>query len=143
MATSTIPAVKAAIFELLRARPGLAGVQIEWDRPSDDAMQHEAMWFLGARQTQKAEAMGNQRRDETFTLELLVSIRRDGNEPQLCELRMWEVIGEIEQLLRQNPKPIPAPLFDVQFAGAEHQPHQAPGQDFDDAVVAIAGRARI
>lgn len=143
MATSTVPAVKAALFTLLRDWPGLGGVQIEWARPSEDAMALESVWFGGARLAQKAEALGNQRRDETYTLDLVISIRRDGDEPQLCEQRMWDIVAEVEQLLRENPKPIPAPLFDVQFAGARHEPHQAPGQRYSDAVVAIAARSRI
>lgn len=144
MATSTVPAVKAALLELLKVRPGLADVQVEYARPADDAMAHDAMWFEGARLAQKAEALGNTRRDETYTLDLVVSIRRDddGN-PQACEERMWEVIAEVENQLRETPKPIPAPLFDVQFAGATHRPHQAEGQLYSDAVLAIAARSRI
>ncbi|MDP2712307.1 MAG: hypothetical protein Q8O56_13905 [Solirubrobacteraceae bacterium] len=142
-ATTTVPAVKAALYDLLKARPGLAGVQVEWARPSHDAMQPEAVWFEGTKTKQRAQAMGHQRRDETYILELTVSIVLDGDEARACEYRMWQVVADIEACVRENPRPIPAPLFDVQFDGADQQPAQAPGQRLSEATVRIAARSRI
>ncbi len=141
MATTTIPATKAALLTLLQA--ALDDVQVEWGKPSHDALAQESVWFEGTRLTERATAMGQQRRDETYTLELIVSIALDGDDAQACELRMWELVAEIETVVRANPKPIPAPLFDIQFAGAEHRPSQAEGQRISEAVVSIAARSRI
>ena len=141
MATSTIPAVKTALLALLVAE--LDPVQVSWAKPSQEAIAHESVWFDGADSTQRAEAMGNQRRDETFTLELIVSCIRDGDDAQGLELRMWEIVADVEQLVRDNPKPIPAPLFDIQYGGAKQRPAQAEGQRLSEAVVSINGRARI
>lgn len=143
MATSTIPAVKDAILTLLKAWPALDGVQIKWARPSEDAIRKESIWFEGTKSQQRAEAMGNQRRDETFIHELVVSVLRDGDEPRGCELRMWELVAEVETVVRQNPRPMPAPLLDIQYAGADQVPHQAEGQRCSEALVRIAARSRI
>lgn len=140
MATTTIPAVKAALYDLLKAE---LSVRVEWARPSEDALPLESVFFAGVKSTQAAEAMGNQRRDETYTFELVVAVHRDGDDPRACELRMWEIVSAIEAVVRANPRPIPAPLFDVQYAGVEQQPHQAEGQRISDAVIRIAARARI
>ena len=143
MATTTIPAVKTAILALLQAASGLEGIQVEWGRPSKDAMRQESVWFDGTTSTQRAEAIGNQRRDETYIIELVVSVALDGDEAQACELRMWAIVAAIETVIRQHPKPIPAPLFDVQFAGADHRPMQAEGQRISEALVRLAARSRI
>lgn len=141
--SSTIPAVKQALFDLLAARPGLAGVQVAWAQPSPDATQQDAIWFEGTTSNQKAEALGNLRRDETYVMELVVSVLRDGDTARAAELRMWEICGEIEDTVRENPKPIPAPLFDIQFSVANQHPSQAEGQRISDVLVRIAARARI
>jgi hypothetical protein len=84
-----MPLTKDALLELLV--DALDGIQVEWARPSEDAMQLEAVWFEGTDSSQKVEAIGNQRRDETFVLELVVSVLWDGDEPRAVELRMWEI----------------------------------------------------
>jgi len=141
VATSTIPNTKAALFDLLVT--ALDGIQMEWARPSEDAMAPESVWFEGTEGQQGAETLGNQRRDENFTLKLLVSVLRDGDDARGVEMRMWEIVAIIETVVRQNAKPIPAQLFDIQYAGATQTPHQAEGQRASEALVRIAGRARI
>lgn len=140
MATTTIPAVKTAILTLLQAA---LTVQVEWAKPSHDALALESVWFEGTTSQQRAEAIGNQRRDETYVLELIVSIAQNGDDARGCELRMWELVAQIETVIRANPKPIPAPLFDVQFAGVEQRPMQVEGQRLSEALVRIAARSRI
>jgi len=145
-ATTTIPATKVALLELLQNTVSLDGLQIEWARPSEDALAQEALWFEGTKSTQQPQAIGNQRRDETYVLELVVSVLRDGDDPQACELRMWEIVADVETIVRANTRlgggTIPG-LFDIQYAGADQTPTQAPGQRVSEALVRVAARGRI
>lgn len=145
MATSTIPVTKTAVFALLRATAGLDGIQIEWAQPSEDALRPESIWFEGTESAQTVEAIGNQRRDETYVIKLLVSVLQNGDDAKGCELRMWALVAAIEAAVRANPKPPgrPVELFDIQFAGANQVPSQGPGQRISEAVVSIAARSRI
>jgi hypothetical protein len=103
MATSTIPAAKAALLALIEAQAGLATVQTEWAHPGA-AIERETVYFGQTRLQQQARA-GNRPAYEDYTLEIVVDVSLDGNDPQAAETRMWELVGEVEQALRPTANP--------------------------------------
>lgn len=99
MATSTVPAAKAALLALLQARAGLSGVQITWEDPAE-LIQREAIYFGDTDVDERTAALGYQRRDESYDLELIVRVLQEGDDAQTTETRWWTIVAEIEQTLR-------------------------------------------
>ena len=111
MATSTVPALKAALLARLQARPGLAGVQVSWGRP------HGALapeWImLGSTRAgdptgeesggQSTAVLGRHRREERYVLDVWVSCIAAGlSEQQDLTERAYELVAEIEDELRDD-----------------------------------------
>jgi hypothetical protein len=74
MATSTIPAFKAAFLAVLQARAGLKGVTVTGTKIARPGA--EWVWLRGTRGTQRAAALGQQRREETYKLEVIENALR-------------------------------------------------------------------
>lgn len=127
MSASTAPAVKAALVTLLAADPTIVAdeVQVEYAEPGS-GLRQEAIWFDRTVLREEAAAFGYQRRNEDYTLELVVFVAQDGDEAQLCEERAWELVAIVENTLRGNPTAGGAVNLSVQFIGAEMQPGFAP-----------------
>jgi hypothetical protein len=67
VATSTIPALKRQLRAALAARAGLAGVQVSYGAPFP-LPEPEWLWVADVSGQQVAAALGQQRREETYTL---------------------------------------------------------------------------
>lgn len=102
MASSTVPAAKAALLALLQARPGLQGVQVEWAHPGRN-IEDESLFFGTTQVPEEPATLGpNRKRNENFTLELVVSVLERGDEAQATEERAWALVAEIENAVRGN-----------------------------------------
>lgn len=101
MATSTIPAFKAALLTALEARAALAKVQVSYGPPLPQPSA-EWIWLGDADGEQDAAAFGHSRREETFALTLMVGVKRGGNGQQAATERAFEIAEEIENELRTN-----------------------------------------
>lgn len=100
MATSTIPAVKAALVSLIGA--ALPGVQVTWSTPREDK-QPEWIRVGDVRGRQAAARIGRQARKETYTVEIHVSlVKSDVEDPRVLTDRAFELVGEIEDVLRAD-----------------------------------------
>lgn len=104
MATSTVVSFKRALHAALSARPGLAGVLITRGVEPLDQMTPELI-VLGdiTRSTQAAAALGRQRREEDYTLEVEVSvIGHHADDPDTLAERCAELVAEVEDELRED-----------------------------------------
>lgn len=109
MATSTIPAVKAALVAAFQARPALSGVQVTWGVPHD-AIAREWICVGDVEGRQDSAAIGQQRRDEEYTVLVVVNVVRPSLESaQATAERCFALVAEVEQALR----PLTAPPLGV------------------------------
>jgi hypothetical protein len=98
MAYSTIPACKAQLLTTLQARPGLAGVLVQWGMPSEEPSDRERVYVDDATNVEREWAgLGQLRIDESYSLHVHVEVAQRGNDPRACEERMFAIVAEVEQ----------------------------------------------
>lgn len=114
MATSTIPAFKSALVARLQADTDLAGVQVTYGLPAPKGPDREWVWVGNAQATQETAAMGQRRREEEWTQEVVVSCLTPVRESQetLTE-RAFEIAGVVEDSLRAWLAPSEGPFGGV------------------------------
>lgn len=129
MATSTIPALKAALQSQLEARTGLIGVQVSYGYPGP-LPEPEYIWLGDAHGSQQLATAGNRARDERYQLTVLIKTETsglDGAAQQTAVERAFALMAEIENELRANPSMdnvvrvarIDGPIDLLELAGAE------------------------
>lgn len=108
---TTLVAVKQAIVTALRARGGLAGVQVLYApddfESGDDHIQDDAIWF-GDTDWLESEInvwnTGTKKVDETFSLGWVVQvIKADGASQETADLRAKALLVELQQALAETP----------------------------------------
>ncbi len=97
---STAPAFKAALLTALQARTGLSGVTLSYGAPLQGPREFIALGDISG--SQEFAALGALRKDETYTLDVYVSVLREGNQQQTCTERCFALAAEIEDELRTN-----------------------------------------
>ena len=97
---STAPAFKAALLTALQARSGLSGVTLSYGAPLQGPREFIALADLSG--SQEFAALGALRKDETYVLDVYVSVLREGNQQQTCTERCCALAAEIEDELRTN-----------------------------------------
>lgn len=103
MAASTIPAAKAALLAALQARPALAAAHVARGIPAKPAARKERVYIGNARDVQRTWAgLGGQRLDETYVLDLVIECFRSGDDQAGTEVRLWELVNEIELTVRAD-----------------------------------------
>lgn len=102
MATSTIPALKAALLSLLAARAGLAGVQVVYGAPLPNPGR-EFISLGGTDGSQETAALGRLRREEEYRLTIYVSVLREGQDQQAATERVFALVAEVEDAVRADP----------------------------------------
>lgn len=109
MATSTIPAFKAALVARLQADASLTGVQVSYGMPYPPPGERETVLVLGTRADdptggsggQRAAALGQLRREERYVLELVVSVLKPAQEDQQdVTERAFALAAAIEDSIR-------------------------------------------
>jgi hypothetical protein len=104
MATSTIVAFKRALHAALVARVGLAGVLVTRGVEPVDQMVTELV-VIGdvTRSSQTAAALGRQRREEDYSLDVEVSVLgHHADDPDALAERAAALVAEVEAELRSN-----------------------------------------
>lgn len=144
MASSTAPAAKAALLTLMQGAGALTGVQIAYSHPGI-SIQQECIYFGRTVVDEVARALGQQKRRESYIVEVVVDVVLDGDDAQACEERMWSLVGGIEDLLR--PPLGPGGSVSANLGGAvnlwaviehiEQTPYIEPGQRLSEAVVSV------
>lgn len=135
MAASSAPKVKKALLELLQANAELAGVQISYGHPGAQ-IQQEAIYFHRTIEQEVAAALGHRRRDEDYTVELVVDVVQDGQDVQAPEERCWALVAVVENIVRENAAMAEVSGW-VVFAGAEMGPVYYESQILAEAVCKI------
>jgi hypothetical protein len=97
---STAPAFKDALYDALAARSGLSGVTVSYGVPLGAPREFIALTDING--TQQFAALGALRKDETYTLDVYVSVLREGNQQQQCSERCFAIAAEVEDELRTN-----------------------------------------
>lgn len=100
MATSTIPALKAAL--VTRLTTALAGVTVTYGPPTPgEWVEQEFVWVGAARGEQATAAMGQKRREETWIQDIVVScVTANRNDQATLTARAFDIAGDVEDSLR-------------------------------------------
>lgn len=109
MQGTTMFAFRSALLDALRARPGLAGVQLAYDKPVSE-LQSEAMWWdMEAESDDELPLMeaGTKTVEETYTVAMVLQVLvDDGRDQQAADLRAAELLAELQQELAAKPQTI-------------------------------------
>ena len=98
---STAPAFKDALFDALAARNGLSGGTVSYGVPLGAPREFIALTDISG--SQEFAALGHLAKNETYVLDVYVSVLREGNQQQQCTERCFAIAAEIEDYLRTNP----------------------------------------
>lgn len=108
MATSAIPAFRAALIAMLQARSGLSGVQVTDGPPEPSVLDGDVyIALLEAKGTQRIWAMNrsSQPREERFTQTVVIGVRGETRADQVTlGNRAYVLLGEMEQGIRADVK---------------------------------------
>jgi hypothetical protein len=106
MATSTIPAAKAALIALLKAATYPAGQPaIDYGDPGVAKVEHEHIWLGGTGQDgQDWAPYGQLKREEEYALELYVHVANPGTSQQEATERAYALFGVIESTIRAQAR---------------------------------------
>lgn len=137
MSASSAPSAKAALLTLLQADADLDGVQIKYAFDGPTRAQ-ESIWFERVILDEEAAALGKQRRDERYRIEVFVHVARDGNNAQACEERSWALAARVEEVVRANPTLSNSVSGWAVCAGAEQTPGVADGQRISIVVMQVS-----
>jgi hypothetical protein len=103
---STVPSAKAGILAAIQARPGLATLNtanaITWGHPGE-LIQREAIFLAAAEFSEEdiaAMMTRPHKHDEKYTVPVWVDVVQEGDDPQTAETRLWTLVGEVEQAIR-------------------------------------------
>lgn len=113
---STFHSFITALRDELIEREGLQGVQVTSAPVGNETDPGESVWFHDIDLTQTWGLIGNRRRDETFTVEGVVWVQREGAGEDLADEvrgRAHEILSEIGDTLRVKV------TTDRRFKGAE------------------------
>lgn len=132
MTTGTsLVTVKQTMVTALRARAGLAGVQVLYGPDdfvsSDDHVENEAIWFGDTEWTtyeMPVMRAGTQKVDENYELTWTIQvIKDDGSTQEVCDLRAKALLAELQQALAEAPGISPE-TFWVQLRLQRHKTGQ-------------------
>jgi hypothetical protein len=109
---TSLVALKQALITALRARAGLAGVQVLYasdDFPSgDDHVEDESIWF-GDTEWIESEIQvwntGTKKVDEVYAVDWVVQVvKTDGSLQEAADLRATVLLVELQQALAETPQ---------------------------------------
>lgn len=101
MAISTAPAFLNALHDALSARTGLAGVRVNYGPALPDPGR-ESINILGSTGEQEWASLGRLAKEEVYTVQLMILVIREGQQTQPAVERAYELLGEVENELREN-----------------------------------------
>ena len=120
--SSTWPAMKTAFLAQLQARPNLSGVQVTYGWPSggaDGIPSKELIALGGVRMQQAPKSLGNLRRDDRYTLSVIIDVVQMGKNQSACSTRAAALQAEVENQLRTDPLVNNCGILWAEFMGAE------------------------
>lgn len=104
IATSTIPATKAALLTKFSA--ALPSVLVTWGVPRGELDAEVVIIGNGANIMQLAAAVGQQKRDERYVIDVLVSVVKGGlDSAQVASERAFAIVAKLETVIRPQTSP--------------------------------------
>ena len=143
MATSSIPAFRAALRTRLAARAGLAGVQITDGAPANPAREMIALASTSAQQEYRGIGgpIGASKQ-ETFDLEVIVSVLREGRDTTGADTRAFALLAEIEAAVRTDPT-VNSTVDVAEISAYQHEPRFTDTAREANLVITIQAQKRI
>jgi hypothetical protein len=105
MADPTPVVAKTYLLAALRTAldaAGLADVETAWAHPGKNIKRESAYFGDTQPYTQQGKSLGNGVRDESYSLELVVTVQRRGNDAEAAERRCWEILAVVHALLKTD-----------------------------------------
>lgn len=104
---SAVPTAKAALKAAIESRDNVVsqGVVVRWGAPTDESQwlgKHEMIYFGRVDQAEEWGSLGGGRRDEDFTIDVVIQVHQLGDDEQETETRAWELRDEIEAALKAD-----------------------------------------
>ncbi len=130
MATSTIPALKAKLVELLGAAESLHDVQIAWGWPGGSPARDLIIVGDVPEWSQEPAALraGRKPREESYAIEILIRVERSGVDQRSVSERAFEIAAEIEDVVGDDWT-LGGVVRDGEFAGGSLEEMASPSGD--------------
>jgi hypothetical protein len=138
---TSVPAAEAGLLAALRSRAGLAAVQVAPAHPGK-TIKAEAVYLDDPSPVQRAAALGGRRRAEEYSIEVVVSVLRKGNDLAGVKARMWALVAEVEEAVRADPT-LGGAVLTAQVGDIDPQSFRDPSASVAEATVKVACTARI
>lgn len=95
------PLVKQTMIALLEAEPSLAGVEVSWSSPTGSAPD-EFIVVGDASAGVTSAAIGSQRREELFVLDVVISVVQSTGDQSLPTFRAFALRDTVAAVLRRD-----------------------------------------
>lgn len=105
MATqSTAPAFRTALLAALQARPALSALSVTYSHPGD-SLEVDAVYLGEVRGTSELPVIraSRKKREERYTLDVWFDVAAVGPDAQTASERAWDLFGELEDILADDP----------------------------------------
>jgi len=111
MRGTSLIALRIGLLARLQDRPGLADVQVAYDKPATE-LAPDALWFDDQAEgdnTLPHIQAGERDVDETYSLGMVVQVLcQDGRDQQAADLRAVELLREVQKEVAETPRTIDA-----------------------------------
>lgn len=143
MAASTVATVKQGVIDLLVAIPALNEVAVSWGEPTEEEdLRDELIYFRDpVTRSPNWGPLGGMPIDEEYTLVLVVRNRLVGDDQASAETRAWELLYEVDQVLRGER--LGVLLKPIDFGDQELTTHPLSDGWYGEIVVPLVCTARI
>jgi len=98
-ARSTAPVAEAAICTRLAARTGLEDALVQVGLPGEEPTLKDRVYFASVDDLVRTKEAAKGVRRETYTLNVLIEVRRPGKQRDAVRARMWEIVDLLESEL--------------------------------------------
>lgn len=143
MPASTIPDAKAALLAAIQARGALSAVHVAWGVPAELPSELERIYVSDAVDvTREWAGLGGGRLDENYAIQVHVEAFRHGDDQSGTELRLWDLVTEIESAIRADNR-LGGLVFVARPAGVDTKTLPTDDGWIASATMRIAIEARI
>lgn len=109
--TSTVPTARAALVAALTT--AVTPTQVAWSHPGD-SREPESVYLGEARGSSEYATIraGRKKRQERYGIDVIIDVATDGPDGQDASERAYELLGELEDLLADDPSlGLPPPFW--------------------------------
>jgi hypothetical protein len=101
---STVPAVKAALFNFFQASPALSGVQVTYSHPGN-TLQNSVIYLGDVQGTSHYPTMraGRKAREEDYILDCWILVADSNSDSISVETTAFTMMGAVEDVIANDP----------------------------------------